>query len=378
MDIVGMMEEGARSRTYWAIGLSALALVLAFFQANFVAFLLALGGMALILLPWLLNRSAVWSKPERSVFYLITLVYGLIALEGLMDYLEMRWLFGAASQIFAGAIMGLAGFILIHALLKERPSSIGLDAALVAFFTFALSLAFGAVWTLLQFALDLLLHTNLQKDLISVVGGLIGVAIGSIPIAIMAYYHIKHDRAAFMGQVLRSASSVNKDLLSDPRISRPEAVRQMINRGESVDQEFKGSLRTNLKTGEVDRRMEQAVLKTITAFLNSDGGMLFIGVNDDGSARGIDVQHFDNQDKFMLHFSNLVNETIGKRFLPFVEMRLVELDQATIMAVRCSRCNVPAFLKMDKEEMFYVRSGASSSELKGREMVDYINQRFRA
>jgi predicted HTH transcriptional regulator len=218
----------------------------------------------------------------------------------------------------------------------------------------------------------------LQKDLVSAVSGLIGVAIGSIPIAIMAYYHIKHDRAAFMGQVLRSASTMNKDLLGDNRISRPEAVRQMIMRGESVDQEFKGSLRTNLKTGEVDRRMEQAVLKTIAAFLNSDGGTLFVGVNDDGSARGIDVQHFDNQDKFLLHFTNLVNETIGKRFLPFIEVRLVDLDNITVMAVRCSRCNVPAFLKMDKEEVFYVRAGASSTELKGREMIDYVNQRFRA
>jgi predicted HTH transcriptional regulator len=123
--------------------------------------------------------------------------------------------------------------------------------------------------------------------------------------------------------------------------------------------------------------MEQAALKTIVAFLNSDGGTLFVGVNDDGGARGIDLQHFDNKDKFLLHFTNMVNETVGKRFLPFIEVRLVDLDGTTIMAVRCSRCNVPAFLRMEKEEAFYVRAGASSSELRGREMVDYINQRFR-
>jgi hypothetical protein len=379
-DTVRMERTGGRhnGRLYAAILLSLLAMALAFIQTNFVAFILAIGGLLLLLLPGLLRNRLAWEMPEAFNFYVIALVYALIALDLLMDLLGIQWLFGAASQILAGAIMGLAGFILIHALLKERPSSIGLDAALVAFFTFALSLAFGAVWTLLQFGLDMILHTNLEKDLVTVIGGLLGVAIGSIPISIMAYYHIKHDKAALMGKVLRQASSVNQDLLGDNRISRPEAVRQMINRGESVDQEFKGSLRTNLKTGEVDKRMEQAVLKTITAFLNSDGGTLFIGVNDDGSARGIDVQHFDNQDKFLLHFTNLVNETIGKRFIPFVEMRLVDLEGATIMAVRCSRCNVPAFLKMDKEEMFYVRAGASSSELRGREMIDYINQRFRA
>lgn len=371
-------QRASRLSLHAAVGLSLLAMVVALLQTNLVAFLLALGGILLLFLPGLLRNKVAWTRPERFNFYIIGLVYALMFIDALMDLLGIQWLFGAISQLLAGAILGLAGFLLVHALLKERPSSIGLDATLVAFFTFALSLAFGALWTLLQFGIDMALHTSLQKDLATAIGGLLGVALGSLPISIMAYYHVKHDRGKFMGRLLRSAAGVNQDLFVSTRISDPEAVLQLIRRGEGVDQEFKASLRTNLKNGEVDRRMEQAVLKTITAFLNSDGGTLFIGVNDDGGLRGIDVQHFDNQDKFMLHVANLVNETIGKRLLPFLELRLVTVQGTTIMAVRCSRSNTPAFLKMEKDEAFYVRAGASSMELKGREMVDYINLRFRA
>ena len=52
--------------------------------------------------------------------------------------------------------------------------------------------------------------------------------------------------------------------------------------------------------------MEKAVLKTIVAFLNSDGGNLLIGVADDGAIIGADVASFDNKDKMGLHLSNLI------------------------------------------------------------------------
>lgn len=43
----------------------------------------------------------------------------------------------------------------------------------------------------------------------------------------------------------------------------------------------------NLHTGQPDPKMEHAVLKTIAAFMNSKGGTLFVGVNDDGEAIGL-------------------------------------------------------------------------------------------
>ena len=62
-----------------------------------------------------------------------------------------------------------------------------------------------------------------------------------------------------------------------------------------------------------DKGVTQAVLKTIAAFLNTDGGDLLIGVSDDGSVVGIERDQFDNNDKFMLHLSQVVRNGLGDR-----------------------------------------------------------------
>ena len=65
---------------------------------------------------------------------------------------------------------------------------------------------------------------------------------------------------------------------------------ELIKRGESKTLEFKSTLRWNLRrrTAEDDKCITHAVLKTIAAFLNTEGGDLLIGVADDGSIVGID------------------------------------------------------------------------------------------
>ena len=52
-------------------------------------------------------------------------------------------------------------------------------------------------------------------------------------------------------------------------------------KGESPKLEFKSTLRVNIKAGNiVGKKIEQSVLKTIAAFINSARGTLLIGVDD--------------------------------------------------------------------------------------------------
>ena len=58
--------------------------------------------------------------------------------------------------------------------------------------------------------------------------------------------------------------------------------------GETKNLELKSNLRWNpLKDG-FDTQIENATLKTIVAFCNTEGGELLIGVADDGTILGID------------------------------------------------------------------------------------------
>jgi predicted HTH transcriptional regulator len=141
--------------------------------------------------------------------------------------------------------------------------------------------------------------------------------------------------------------------------------------------EFKTSLRWNSHINAPDPKLEHSVLKSIAAFMNTDGGTLFVGVTDNGEIAGIDEDHFPNDDKFLLHFGNLFNDKIGRAFTKFMEYGVISLDGKSVMKVTCQRSDRPVFLKSNqRQDEFFVRHGPSSVELSMSEFNTYSKDRF--
>ncbi len=149
----------------------------------------------------------------------------------------------------------------------------------------------------------------------------------------------------------------------------------LIKAGESATLEFKSTMRINLKTGKKGKEIEIAWMKTVVAFMNSDGGILLIGVDDDGNIIGTEADNFENEDKCRLHFKNLINHHIGPEFSRFIHLKIREIEEKTVLIIECERVRKPIFLAMGKNEDFYVRSGPSSLKLSMSQMVKYLEQR---
>ena len=93
------------------------------------------------------------------------------------------------------------------------------------------------------------------------------------------YKRITDDRA--FGEAI-------KNFLFDQYLRAHRQAEELIKRGESKTLEFKATLRWNLRENRQDDSVvTHAALKTIAAFLNTEGGDLLIGVADDGSIVGI-------------------------------------------------------------------------------------------
>ncbi|MFT7632350.1 MAG: hypothetical protein ACI87E_003402 [Mariniblastus sp.] len=150
-----------------------------------------------------------------------------------------------------------------------------------------------------------------------------------------------------------------------------------ISRGEGMQAEFKSTLRVNLHTGQCDQKMEHAVLKTIAAFLNSKGGTLFVGVNDDGEAIGLENDNFPNEDKMALHLDNLIKSKLGGAVFACIKTEFAELNGKRFLAVECKSSDKPVFLKTNVGEEFFIRAGASSPALPGSHTHEYIQQQFK-
>ena len=140
-------------------------------------------------------------------------------------------------------------------------------------------------------------------------------------------------------------------------------VLRLIAEGESASVEFKQTLRFNLKAGKNGREIEHASLKTVAGFMNSEGGTLLVGVADNGAVTGFDEDKFENADKALLHFNNLVNQCIGTEFARYLDTAVIEVQGREVLRVHCIPAKAPAFLRDGKTEEFYVRSGPASRQL---------------
>lgn len=162
--------------------------------------------------------------------------------------------------------------------------------------------------------------------------------------------------------------------LSDRTIK--SVVLEEIVSGEGDGREFKSTLRKNLHTGQNDPKMELAVLKTISGFLNANGGQLYIGIADDGSPVGIAEDNFPNEDKMLLHLTNIINDRIGLTHNLYIDFEIEDLHGKSILKVDCQKSKSAVWLKDGNDQRFFIRTGASTSELKGADIQKYIEKRF--
>jgi hypothetical protein len=157
---------------------------------------------------------------------------------------------------------------------------------------------------------------------------------------------------------------------------------ELIKRGESKTLEFKSTLRWNLKEDRKDdKAVTHATLKTIAAFLNTDGGDLLIGVADDGSVIGIERDQLDNDDKFMLHLAQVVRNGLGDRAGTCIDPKTQIVQDKTVCVVSCQRSPEPVFLKWkgieaSTEGDFFVRSGPGTVRLPSDSAKEYVRTRF--
>ncbi len=150
----------------------------------------------------------------------------------------------------------------------------------------------------------------------------------------------------------------------------------LIENGENDYVEFKSTLRYNLFTKKFDKEMEHAALKTIAAFMNSSGGTLIIGVDDDKNILGLENDKFKDDDKTLLHLTKLIQERIGMHHTKFIRAVIEGTDGSKILRVDVKPSDIPAYLTHNNDEIFYVRTGPATAQMKVSEIYSYINSRF--
>ncbi len=139
-----------------------------------------------------------------------------------------------------------------------------------------------------------------------------------------------------------------KNFLFDDYIQRHRRAEELLKLQESKTLEFKSSLRWNLKQDRKDdKHVTHAALKSIAAFLNTEGGDLLIGVDDDRKVVGIEHDRLDSDDKFMRHLAQVVRNGLGDRAGTCIDPKAQIVEGKTVCLVSCQRSPEPVYLRWE-------------------------------
>ena len=175
------------------------------------------------------------------------------------------------------------------------------------------------------------------------------------------------------------ASGINRfllELVSEDDTAGVRPLSDLISMGEGMGLEFKSTLQWDVVQGKQNKGLRDAVLKTLVAFMNSEGGMLLIGVEDSGQIFGLERDLNivgGSQDKFLQLLNSLVADRIGVQYTPHVVARMDGVDGKPICIIDTSKSTEPAFMSVQNRREFYIRVGNTTRALDAEETVEYLN-----
>ncbi len=191
---------------------------------------------------------------------------------------------------------------------------------------------------------------------LAVVGALIGAVFGAL-----------HSRTSRKAEKPIAAAWTEADL------------RSLIEQGEGERLEFKSSLRWDRKSGKVNKALEEVVAKSIAGLMNHKGGVLLIGVDDDGAPAGIEADmstlSHRNRDGFERCLVNLVKGRLGGQHCPHVRLRGVTLEGKTVAVIEVDERAEAIYCRDGNVDRYYVRAGNTTRELDAKEAFAHISEK---
>jgi TPR repeat protein len=169
-------------------------------------------------------------------------------------------------------------------------------------------------------------------------------------------------------------------------------VGKYIQDGEGQLIEFKSSFEWNHREEKRDILIGLNVVRAIASFQNSDGGMLLIGIDDDGNPVGIqkdlEILKTPSNEKFQRHLVQICSDTIGIVATKNITVTFEDYEGAEICLVDVNPSEKPVIVNPEKRYKdkktgniamagcFFVRQGNMSKNLSTKDAVDWTYDKW--
>ncbi len=121
-------------------------------------------------------------------------------------------------------------------------------------------------------------------------------------------------------------------------------------------------------------------MKSIAAFLNTDGGTLLIGVDDYGLLLGIQPDYAtlnkNNADGFLLRLNEILISTFTKRIFTNVKCSIQSVERHEVCMIMVEPSTTPVFITSGGKKQFFIRANASVQSLDIEDTATYISAKW--
>lgn len=198
----------------------------------------------------------------------------------------------------------------------------------------------------------------------------------------MDYFEFLRARRIRIAAVVRSGfEHLRTGAMHETKASDSESlptVSDLLRQMETQRVEFKKSARVSLDNDAPEKVINEGIVKTVAAFLNSAGGTLGIGITDDGDILGLqpdlDFKHQD-LDGYQNWLTTLLVGNIGGGVVgAHVGLRIESAGSEVVCLVDVSPSPTPVYAKTTKgDRCFYVRINNTTRMLEGPDIPNYID-----
>jgi hypothetical protein len=170
-------------------------------------------------------------------------------------------------------------------------------------------------------------------------------------------------------------------LIDQLRSELEKDLSALISKGESDELEFKSSYRYDYRQQKVNKALESVIMKTISGFMNTQGGSLLIGVADDGSILGLEADYNTlsrkDSDGYTQLLMSAIADKMGTPACKLVKILFHMHEGKEVCRVIVLPSPMPVYVKEDNQPRFYVRTGSGTREMDIQEAITFIKAKWR-
>lgn len=195
-------------------------------------------------------------------------------------------------------------------------------------------------------------------------------------------------------------------ILEEKNLEFPEeCITSILKKGESFHGEFKSSALWSQNYTEEDIKKSRSpdlhyykqkasrviIAKSISAFLNSDGGNLILGIKEkkDGGEMeivGIQDEFKKLKDQNKDGYKRMIIDEIIKSYFPskisnhlnnYIKISFIDFDKKLLCWIKIKKSDSRVFLRINDKEIFMIRVETENQILDGEKLVDYCMRHWK-